>query len=201
MTDKPIIILASQSERRREILEKFSIKFDVVVPTDEEISPDGNLTPEKFVHVNSLRKCESVAAKFMKNIENAIIIACDTIAAYNNKIIGKPDSIGDAKRILQMLSGTKHQVISGITVIKTPENKRFTTVDITQINMLSMTDEEIDAYVNSGEAFGKAGAYAIQETGDRFVKITQGSFYNVVGLPIEKLLKILKTFGIFVEHQ
>jgi len=198
MIDKPKIILASQSERRREILEKFGIEFSVIVPTDDEISPDGKLSPVNFVQENSRRKCESVAAKFNKNNENAIIIGCDTIASLNGKIIGKPKSKNDAKRILRMLSGTKHQVITCITVIKTPENKTITTFDTTQINMMPMTNEEIDAYVESGEALGKAGAYAIQETGDRFVRISQGSFYNVVGLPIEKLLEILKTFSIFI---
>ena len=199
MTDKPRIILASQSPRRREILNQFEIAHEVIIPDCQEVCADCMFSATQLVKVNSRIKCENVAVKLKDLAENVVVIGCDTVAAYQDKIIGKPESPEDAKQILRMLSGTSHQVISGLTVIKLPEFEKFTTHDVTQIQMLPMSEDEIDEYVKSGEALGKAGAYAIQETGDRFVKIAEGSFYNVVGLPIEKLAEILTKFNINIE--
>jgi len=199
MSNTTKFILASQSPRRKEILQSFGINHEVVKPTVDEMDLDKISSATKLAEENSRLKCEEVAKKYEKLAGEYVIVGCDTVASYNDKIIGKPESAADAKQILRMLSGTVHEVVSGLTVIKFPENSRITTHEITKIQMLEMTDEDIDAYVNSGEAHGKAGAYAIQETGDRFVKIIAGSFYNVVGLPIEKLLEILAQLNVAVE--
>ncbi len=115
-----------------------------------------------------------------------VIIGADTLVAFEGKILGKPLDRIDAKRILTELSGTKHQVITGLCLQPSAMDKAFVTVvDSTWVEMKEMPEEAIEAYVTSGEADGKAGAYAIQENGDRFVKRIEGSFHTVVGFPLE----------------
>lgn len=163
------------------------IEFETVQPTSDE-SFEGKTNPRELAIELAKRKAKSVSELF----PNALVIGADTIvSASNGSIIGKPENPEDAKRILRKLSGTTHSVISGICIIDTANDAELTDAGETFVTMKEMTDEEIEKYVSSGEAMGKAGAYAIQETGDAYVNKIDGSFNNVVGLPTVLLKRML----------
>ena len=185
------IILASTSPRRHDLLSKMGVTFNTAVPDADE-TIDKEASPKELAAELARRKALSVCGQY----ENAIIIGADTLVfSADGQIIGKPADAEDAKRILHNLSGTTHSVITGVCVIDTSTGRELLNADETQVTMKKMTDAEIDDYVASGEALGKAGAYAIQETGDAYVKKTEGSFNNVVGLPTEMLKKMLTELG------
>lgn len=175
----PEIILASTSPRRHEILKDFDIPFIAIAPDVEEVTLDD---PIETARQNALLKAEIV---FKQNPER-IVLASDTVVAVDNQVLGKPIDEKDAYRILKLISGKTQQVISSFCILG-PKIKVLDQ-DTTTVNMREMSDEEITNYIKSGEPFGKAGAYAIQENGDKFVTSIQGSFFNVVGLPIEKIM-------------
>lgn len=182
------IILASTSPRRRDLLRQMGIDFEVVAPEADETVIDGAI-PEGLAAELAARKAQSVAHMF----PDAIIIGADTIvASADGEIIGKPADAEDAKRILRKLSGSTHSVITGLCLLDTVTGREDIAAEETLVTMRKMTEEEIENYVSSGEALGKAGAYAIQETGDVYVNRIQGSFNNVVGLPTEKLEEMLE---------
>ncbi len=196
LSDKPeegmkIIILASASPRRRELLEKIGLKFEVAPSGDEEkiaLGPE----PLELAKRMSLAKAESVAQKY----ENAIIIAADTFVVFKNKILGKPHSEVEARKMLQTLSGKTHSVVTGFTIIDTEKHKILSRAIKTRVFFRKLTTEEIDAYVRSGEPLDKAGAYAIQGLGALFVKKIEDDYFNVIGLPLSALTEALKEFGV-----
>jgi len=180
------IILASSSPQRRALLEEAGFDVTVVPPgVDERIAR--NLSPAQHALALARAKARAVAAR----VKHALVLAADTVGAHEGEIIGKPEDDQDARRILGKLSGTTHECITAICLVDQRAGKEYTEVTRTVVVMEDLTDEMIDAYVASGESMGKAGAYAIQETGDRFVKRLEGSFSNVVGLPMETLAKVL----------
>ncbi len=188
-----IIVLASASPRRRELLEKIGLKF-IVYPGDyaEDLIPD--LRPEGLVEILSLGKAMAVAKKYPE----AIIIAADTIGVLRGKIIGKPHNSEEARQILRQMSGKSHKVITGLTIFEVANNKRITRSIETRVYIKKLNDAEIDNYVKSGEPLDKAGAYAIQGLGSVIVERIVGDYYNVVGLPLNALAESLKEFGIRV---
>lgn len=188
-TDKQIV-LASQSPRRKELLEGIGLDF-VVHPSDFK-EKDEHLTPEKLATHNAIGKAQSVA----RNYKNALIIGADTVVAFQHHQINKPKDENDAKRILRLLSNTTHQVISAITVMDSRSKKTVTAVVTTHVTMDKLEEADIEAYVASGEGGDKAAGYAIQGLGALFIKKIEGDYFNVVGLPIFALRKILKDFGI-----
>ncbi len=181
------IILASSSPRRRQLLAEAGVKFEVVDPPLPE--PDetvARLSPSQQAEALAYFKGRAVADMH----PDAIVLAADTVVALGTKVMGKPADDADARNMLATLSGTRHKVITGVAVLA-PGGARIIASDLTYVTMRPMTEEEIENYIASGEAAGKAGAYAIQETADKFVEKIEGSFTNVVGLPIELVQRML----------
>jgi septum formation protein len=186
-----IIILASASPRRKELLEKIGLKFEVDASgCDEEIN--AGLDPQEIVRQLSIKKAKSVAARH----KNAIVIAADTIGVMGDKILGKPHTENEACKMLQVISGKSHLVITGFSILDTATNKIVTGIANTRVYIKKLTGQEIDAYVKTGEPLDKAGAYAIQGMGAVIVEKIEGDYYNVMGLPLHALTEALKEFGI-----
>ena len=180
------LILASNSPRRRKLLATLNHPFRVIPPEVDETIPEGT-PPEAVAKDLAIRKAQSVAA----TLEEGLVLGADTLVAIGNDIIGKPDDSEHAREILHRLSHNTHIVITGLCLIDAKTGEQCVDAECTRVTMRPMTPEEIDRYVDSGEGLGKAGAYAIQETGDRFVERVEGSFSNVIGLPMELLRQML----------
>ena len=191
--DMKTIILASASPRRKELLEKIGFKFDVDA-SDCEGEINSELEPHKLVRQISIKKAKSVAVRH----KNALIIAADTIGVIGNKILGKPHTENEARKMLHEISGKSHLVITGFTVLDTATNKILSRTVNTKVYIKKLTKQEIDAYVKTGEPMDKAGAYAIQGRGAVIVEKIEGDYYNVMGLPLNALAEALKEFGINV---
>ena len=194
--EMPNIILASQSPRRKELLEKHHIPFTVyVTDTDETVAQ--SLTPQATVEEISRRKAESAAVRFSH--ERTLIIAADTVVALDGEIFGKPVDEADACRMLRALSGRVHSVFTSVTLVMQERGvaKYHTFVCETKVHFKHLTDTDILQYVRSGEPFDKAGGYAIQGLASAFVEKIEGDFDNVVGLPMTALLAAMKeVFGL-----
>jgi septum formation protein len=189
-TAHPPIILASASPRRSQLLRRMGVTFTVIPAEVDETLRPGAAPADEALRL-AVAKAEAVAAE----VGPAVVIAADTLCAAGGEILGKPRDRAHARRMLRRLSGTRHFVITGLCVLDTATGPRVAEAVTTAVTMRPMTDEQIAAYVASGEADGKAGAYAIQETGDRYVERLEGSFDNVVGLPTERLGEILAAWG------
>jgi septum formation protein len=185
------IVLASASPRRKEILERTGLPFRVDVSDDEEAIIPG-LPPDILAKRLSRRKAEAVAARH----RNALIIAADTLVVFRGRIFGKPHTASEAKRMLGILSGKRHSVITGFTIFDTRTEKRLTRSVKTMVFFRKMNRGEINGYVRSGEPLDKAGGYAIQGMGGIFIRKIEGDYYNVMGLPLSELVVGLRKFGI-----
>lgn len=180
------LILASSSERRQQLMEKAGYDFDVIHPTlgeDQLHTPDARALAESLAHA----KARQVADQ----LDRHVVIGADTVVSFDGKVIGKPADETEAREILRQLSGTTHQVVTGLCLVNARRGERLMGAEITRVTMKRMSDDDLEAYVASGEGLGKAGAYAIQENGDRFVEKIDGSFTNVVGLPMKLLADFL----------
>lgn len=179
------IILASQSPRRRELMGHFHLPFTVkVADIDETMTP--GMPPEEAVADVSRRKALAVERR-----STDTVIAADTIVVVDGTILGKPADEADALRMLQLLSGRTHQVMTGLTVIR--GETILSCTEITDVTFRSLSDAEIAAYIRSGEPMDKAGAYGIQGDASLFVTSIKGDYYNVVGLPVCRLATILQS--------
>jgi len=185
------IILASSSPRRKEIFSKTRLPF-VVAPGNYEENITLKMKPKELAKFLSRGKAESVAGKH----KDAVVIAADTFVAYKDRLLGKPHTPEEAKEMLKMLSDTVHSVITGYTVIDTKTGKSLSRATENKVHLRKISDEEIDAYIKTGEPLDKAGAYAIQERGAVFVKRIEGDFLNIMGLPLYELMEDLKKFGV-----
>lgn len=186
------IILASASPRRRELLERMGIEeFDIVV-SDADETMDEALSPAEQVERLSQLKATSVAAEL--DDPSAIIIAADTVVALDGIILGKPADEEDAFRMLSALSGVRHHVYTGVTVMQ--GNRILTRHESTSVDFRSLEPEEVELYIATGECMDKAGAYGIQGYGCLLVEGINGDYYNVMGLPIVCLAQMLKEFGV-----
>lgn len=184
------IILGSQSPRRREILEYFSLPF-IIAPSDfdeKTLSFDGDA--EAFVQTSAEKK----GAALLKEFPDDVIITADTVVYFEGNVLLKPENDVKAFEMLQALSGKTHEVITGLTVRK--GKKKEGGVERTRVTFNRVGDKEIQAYLKVSHGLDKAGAYGIQECGSLLVKGIEGSFYNVVGLPVNLLHEKLKLFGI-----
>lgn len=187
---KPII-LASSSSRRKELLEQICIPFIVETSTfEEDLTLD--LQPEELVRLFSQEKAKEVASRN----EQAIIIGADTIVVLQNTILGKPKDLEEAKRMLQSLSNTYHDVLTGITIIDTATKKEISSVVKTRVSFREISSAEIDFYINRYKPLDKAGAYGIQEYAASFVERIEGDYFNIVGLPLYKVTENLKSLGV-----
>ena len=185
------IILASASPRRKELLALTGLKFEVD-PGDYKEDMNLKLGPHELARFLSLEKAKSAAGKY----GNAIIIAADTFVIIREQILGKPHTREEARRMLLLLEGRTHSVITGFTVLDTDTGKKLSRSVETKITFKKLTGLEIDAYIKTKEPLDKAGAYAIQGLGSVLVKRIDGDYFNVIGLPLCALSESLKDFGI-----
>lgn len=184
------IVLASQSPRRRELLERMGLTFRVVVPDVEE-RMDRGLGPDELVKAISAEKAAAAAELVGRE---ALVIAADTVVALDGAILGKPSSPAHARQMLRSLSGRRHMVYTGVTVRQGDRTRTLS--QATAVSFRSLDAGEIDAYIATGEPLDKAGAYGIQGYGAMLVEGIQGDYYNVVGLPVCALGETLKEFGL-----
>ena len=184
------IILASQSKRRQELLKQIGLNYEVVVSSGEEIF-DSTLAPIQNCINVSYEKALEVSRKTKGD---RIIISCDTIVVKDNLVIGKPKDEEDAYRILSLLSGTSHEVISCLTVLKIvgEEKEEYKTYDKSLVYFDNLTKEEMDDWIKNHNPYDKAGGYAIQESFAKHIVKIEGDYYSIVGLPLNKLYQILK---------
>jgi len=187
------IILASASPRRKELLGLIGLKFRVDV-SDYEEDLGLKLKPHELAKYLSYEKARAVAHKY----KDALIIAADTFIVFRGKLLGKPHTEKEALRMLMMLNGKLHSVITGYTVIDTSSGKRSSNSIETKVWFRKITIDELRAYVKTGEPLDKAGAYAIQGIGSLIIKKIEGDYFNVIGLPVASLAVTLKKFGISV---
>ncbi|MEA3362958.1 MAG: Maf family protein [Thermodesulfobacteriota bacterium] len=187
------LILASASPRRRELLQQIGLKFQVIPSRVEEHVLDGE-TPEEHVVRLSLDKATEVANR--KNIAGRWFIGSDTIVLCDGQILGKPEDEDEAAMMLKKLSGREHRVLSGYAVIDRLTGEQRTEAVSTKVWFRQLTEAEITGYIATGEPADKAGAYAIQGLGICFVARIEGSYTNVVGLPLCKLTLAMKELGV-----
>lgn len=185
------IVLASSSPRRKRILEQIGLSFHIA-PSNIEEKMNARLKPHGQAEFLSKQKANKVAKRY----KSAIIIAADTLVVFNDQIIGKPTSPSDAKRILRMLSGKTHTVITGYTIIDTQTNKTITNSVETIVYMKKMSTKEIDAFIKTGEPLDKAGGYGADEKGSLFIEKIEGDFFNVIGLPLFAVAESLRKISI-----
>lgn len=185
------IILASQSPRRKQLLEWAEIKFEIIVQSTDETYPPHMAVPDVPVHIAREKALAVKQKNESLNHADNIIIAADTVVVLGNTIIGKPKDREDALDILARLSGNKHQVITGVVIVKGEQEIAF--ADITDVWFHPLTSEQIAFYVDKYQPYDKAGAYAIQEwIGVVGIKSIQGDFYNVMGLPVSRVVAALE---------
>jgi len=181
-------VLASASPRRAHLLREAGFEFDVIAsPQDEPNSFPPHMSPVEQAEFLSRFKAESVA----RIAPGRLILAADTIAAMGNRVFGKPLDRADAERILRTLCGTTHFVVTGVTLIEGASGSSNTIHDVTQVTMRQISDSRLDDYLETGSWQGKAGAYGIQDHNDPFVEHIDGSFTNVMGLPMEIVRELL----------
>ncbi|MGN0601555.1 MAG: Maf family protein [Oscillospiraceae bacterium] len=178
------VVLASQSPRRKELLSLICDDFRVVPAKGEEIY-SSDIPTENIPVLLALNKCKEIA----ENNPDSLVIGCDTVVVLKDKIMGKPENKSDAFEMLSSLSGKTHRVISGTAFYV---NKNYYTLcSVTEVCFRKLTDEDINAYIATGEPFDKAGAYGIQGLGCLLVKEIKGDYFNVVGLPLSDLAEKL----------
>jgi len=184
------IILASGSPRRRELLPQIGVKDFEIIPAEAEPPIPAGMHPDEAVKLISAAKASEVSAKY----PDAVIMAADTVVALGNKILGKPADSDEAFSHLKMLSGNSHSVYTGVTVRR--GDKILTEFERSEVFFIPLTDEQIRRYIATGESSDKAGSYAVQGLGSLLVERIEGDYFNVMGLPLCLLGKMLKNFGI-----
>lgn len=189
------LILASQSPRRSELLEQAGFEFQPFPVKVSEII-DENLKPEVQVSQLATRKAEACLMQHKSlNSQEFLILGADTMVVEGDQCLGKPRNFSEAEQFLRRLSGKTHRVITGVSLIVPAQGPRWEGYDSTEVSFHKLSDQQILEYVQTGEPMDKAGAYAIQGVGKQFVSSIRGSWSNVVGLPLEKLERILKEQG------
>jgi septum formation protein len=193
----PPLVLASASPRRRSLLAEAGYRFRVFDPGDAEAGADESGSLEDQAMAKARAKAERAVRAILSGAPPrlglprppCLVVSADTLVAVGDEVLGKPADRADALRMLKRLSGTRHRVISGLCLWQVTEGASpappVLRAETTHVTMRATAEEELRAYVDTGEADGKAGAYAIQDTGDRFITKVEGSFSNVVGFPLE----------------
>ena len=184
------IILASASPRRRELLTRENFNF-CVFPSNAKEESECDTDPRDLALANARLKAEEVSEKF----PNCPVLGADTIVVLNGEVFGKPKDVPSALEMLRTLSGSTHNVVSGIAVRY--QGKTVTSFEQTKVTFRKIDDDEIMSYIESGEPFDKAGGYGIQDKASVFVKKIDGDYFNVVGLPVFNFFSVLKNdFGL-----
>jgi septum formation protein len=184
------LVLASGSPRRTEILRNAGFEFEAHA-TDADESRRARESAATYVRRIAIAKARAAAEKFAGKGGRTIVIGADTVVLANGKILGKPSDVKDARRMLRLLSGKTHRVLTGVAVLSLPDGAERHHVETTRVRFRKMSNAEIDDYIVTGEPFGKAGAYAIQGIGGRYITQIDGCYFNVVGLPLARLCKLL----------
>jgi septum formation protein len=193
----PRLVLASASPRRRDLLGQLGVPFEVHVADVDETPLPGEVADDLARRL-ACAKAETVLARLDVLSDGVVVLAADTVVAVGDEVLGKPVDAADAARMLGLLSGTRHQVHTGVAVAASwgTAARLEVAVEVTHVHMGPWTDEEILGYIATGEPFDKAGSYAIQEVGDRFVTAIEGTFDNVVGLPLGLTRRMLADAGL-----
>ena len=186
-----MIILASASPRRKELLKKLCDDFVIEVCEVEEIQTAKN--PKELAIKNATLKVKAVAKKHLQDV----VIGADTIVTLDGKIFGKPEDEQAARKMLKTLSGKKHEVITGLAIYY--EEKIFTASEVTEVFFGEMTEQEIFDYVSTGEPLDKSGSYALQGGAAKFIEKIHGDWSNVVGLPLYRLRMLAKSAGVILK--
>lgn len=188
MNEQTKLVLASGSPRRRELLSKMGYCFEICTPdVDEHVTGHAS----DIVRTLAIRKAHAAAQRYT----DAVIIASDTLVSLHGEPLGKPEDEDDARRMLRALSGTQHDIYTGLCVLDVASGREEVTVERGGVQFKTLSDSQIDAYIATGEPMDKAGAYAIQGKGGAFVESYVGSFESIMGLPVEQLAEMLKHFG------
>lgn len=183
------LILASSSQRRKDILKMVKLNFDVI-PSNIDENYEKKLNPKQIVKKLSQKKAMAVSNKY----PNSYVIGADTIVNVKNKILNKPKNKIEAFKMLKFLSNTEHLVLTGVCLINKKDNVIFNFVEITKVYFYKLDEELILRYINTKSPYDKSGSYGIQDYSACFVKKIEGCYYNVVGFPISKFLNVLRTF-------
>ena len=182
-----MLILASQSPRRRQLLQMVGLDFECIPADIEEVVPEG--TPAKEIpRLLALQKASAV----LKDHPDAVVIGSDTVVAIDGAVLGKPKDEADALRMLKQLSGRTHTVHTGVAILSKDKQVSFTSS--TKVTFYDHTEEELLAYIRTGDPMDKAGAYGIQGVGAFLTECIEGDFYTVMGLPVAEVLRQLKQF-------
>ena len=178
------LVLASGSPRRTEILERAGWPHEVIVAgIDETLRPQE--PPATYVQRLARSKAEAVAQR----LEEGLVLGADTTVVIESQILGQPEDDADAKRMLRLLNGKWHEVLTGVALVRVGGESRVD-YETTRVHFAEMSESEIDWYISTGEPFGKAGAYAIQGKAALFIEEIQGDYFNIMGLPIRLVYKL-----------
>lgn len=201
MPEMPIrhpLVLASASPRREALLHLIGLPFLVMSSGVEEETQAGEaVDPGQFVQRAAARKAEAVA----KKVKDGVVLGADTVVVIGGRMLGKPRDAEDAAQMLRLLSGATHEVYTGLALVQVADGKRQREVlgqEVTRVTFRALSEQDIAAYVATGEPMDKAGAYAIQGRGAVLVSRIEGCYYNVVGLPLTRLVQMLASMGISV---
>ena len=181
------IVLASTSPRRQELLENVGLIFDIVSPDYDENILNKSFSYE-LIETVADKKGESVAKKC--NFP-AIIISADTVVIFNNIVLGKPKDFDDAFKMLKLLNGQTHKVVTAVCVFDNEKNKKIIKSETSEVTFNKLTDEDLKNYIYDFQPYDKAGSYGIQELPEKFIKEIKGEFDNIVGLPIKTLINLM----------
>ena len=190
MTQPFKIVLASTSPRRRELMERLGVTFDVIAPEGVEEIQEGD--PREVVARNASAKASKIAG----DLHEGLVVGADTVVAVDDIVMGKAEDPLGARVMLETLRGRMHKVFTGLAVVDAETGRRDVAVVETKVWIHPLTDQEIGDYVSTGEPIGKAGGYAIQGAGGALVERIEGCFENVVGLPLSRLRSMLGGFGL-----
>jgi septum formation protein len=188
------LILASASPRRAQILHNANMRFEIAKANVNERRKRGE-SARTMTRRLALAKAQAAVSKLGNNPPNAIVIGADTIVELNGELLGKPPSPGAAREMLAKLGGRTHRVITSVAAIRLPDCVEKIATESTRVRFASLTADEIAEYVATGEPLGKAGAYAVQSIGGRFIEGIEGCYFNVVGLPLARLCRLLVDLG------
>ncbi|MBE0465935.1 MAG: septum formation inhibitor Maf [Candidatus Desulforudis sp.] len=186
----PRVILASASPRRQEMLRSLGLKFDIIVEKVDEEFPGRN--PSAMVEALAERKARAVA----ETVGEGIVIGADTVVFQRGVVLGKPTGPVQAAEMLTALQGDTHEVYSGVALVRADDLHTVLDHECTRVHFYPLTDAQIAWYVESGEPFDKAGSYAIQGRGGLFIRGIEGCYFNVVGLPVPKLMRLFRRLDV-----
>ena len=182
-------IVASASPRRRELLSNAGFSFEIIPSDADETLPEG-IGTEEAVCLLAERKALCV----LSDREDSVVLGCDTVVVLDDVILGKPSDREDAKRMIRMLSGRSHQVITAVCIAE--KGRKETFCNVTEVEFYPLGEDTVESYVATGESDDKAGAYGIQGFGAALVKGIKGDYFSVMGLPVAECVRVLSSFGI-----